>query len=158
MVLNAYESECMLLGTRQKLRSMNVHKIIKQYARIILNVKDKRQVSTVTLFCNLGWLQIDVRIYYFLCGTKLPTKELLTWNRGSFAEDNKVKCMFVYELYNKPNIKMQYNNMYTSYTLFIHNENSCDLVYIFSLQNISKGGGTTTKGGGTHHRTYITQS
>ena len=44
--------------------------------------------------------------YIHLCGTKLPTKELMTWNRGSFAEDNKVKCMFVYELYNKPNSKM----------------------------------------------------
>ena len=41
-----------------------------------------------------------------LFGTKLPTEELLTGNRGSFAEDNKVKCMFVYELYDKPNNKM----------------------------------------------------
>ena len=32
--------------------------------------------------------------------------------------------------------------VYIINTLFIHNENSCDLVYILSLQNISKGGGT----------------
>ena len=32
---------------------------------IILNVKDKRQVSTVTPFYNLGWLLINVRIQYF---------------------------------------------------------------------------------------------
>ena len=34
-------------------------------ARVILNVKDKREVSTVTLFRTLGWLPIDVRIHYF---------------------------------------------------------------------------------------------
>ena len=43
----------------------NVHKMMKQYARVILNVKDKREVSTVTLFRTLGWLPIDVRIHYF---------------------------------------------------------------------------------------------
>ena len=32
---------------------------------MILNVKDKREVSTVTLFHTLGWLPIDVRIHYF---------------------------------------------------------------------------------------------
>ena len=37
----------------------------KQYARVILNVKNKREVSTVTLFHKLGWLPIDVRIHYF---------------------------------------------------------------------------------------------
>ena len=56
----------------------------------------------------------ETYIKTYLCGTKLPTKELMTWNSGSFAEDNKVKCMFVYALYNKPNSKMHYNNMYTS--------------------------------------------
>ena len=44
---------------------MNVHKMMKQYAREILNVKDRRQISTVTLFRTLGWLPIDVRIRYF---------------------------------------------------------------------------------------------
>ena len=44
---------------------MNVHKMMKQYARVILNVKDRRQISTVTLFRTLGWLPIDVRIRYF---------------------------------------------------------------------------------------------
>jgi len=39
--------------------------MMKQYARVILNVKDQRQISTVTLFCTLGWLPIDVRIRYF---------------------------------------------------------------------------------------------
>ena len=34
---------------------------------------------------------------------KLPTEELMTGNCGSFTEDNKIKCTFVYELYNKPN-------------------------------------------------------
>ena len=32
---------------------------------MILNVKDKREVSKVTLFRTLGWLPIDVRIQYF---------------------------------------------------------------------------------------------
>ena len=32
---------------------------------IILYVKDRRHVSTVILFCYLGWLQIDVRVRYF---------------------------------------------------------------------------------------------
>ena len=44
---------------------MSVHNIMKQYARIILNVKHIQQVSTVTLFYNLGWLPIDGRIRYF---------------------------------------------------------------------------------------------
>ena len=40
--------------------------MLKQYyARVILNVKDKREVSTVSLFRTLGWLPIDVRIHYF---------------------------------------------------------------------------------------------
>ena len=43
----------------------NVHKMIKHYARVILNEKDKRQVSTVTLFRTLGRLPIDVRIHCF---------------------------------------------------------------------------------------------
>ena len=41
------------------------YKMMKQYAGIILNMKDIQQVSTVTLFCTLGWLPIDVRIRYF---------------------------------------------------------------------------------------------
>ena len=47
---------------------VNVHKMMKQYARVILNGKDKRVVSTVTLFRTLGWLPIDVRIPYFTAG------------------------------------------------------------------------------------------
>ena len=43
----------------------------------------------------------------------------MTGNRGSFAEDNKVKCMFVYELYNKPNSKMQYI-MYASEIHYVY--------------------------------------
>ena len=43
----------------------NGHKIMKQFGGVILNVKDKRQVSTVKLFRMLGWLPIDVRIHYF---------------------------------------------------------------------------------------------
>ena len=56
---------CVIWGSCGQSLLMNAHKMMKQYARIILNVKDKRQVSIVTLFCNLGWLQIDVRIRYY---------------------------------------------------------------------------------------------
>ena len=35
---------------------MNVHKIMKKHAQIILNVNERRQISTVTLFRTLGWL------------------------------------------------------------------------------------------------------
>ena len=54
---------CVIWGSCGQSLLMNAHKMMKQYARIILNVKDKRRVLTVTLFCNL--LQIDVRLRYF---------------------------------------------------------------------------------------------
>ena len=49
--------------------SWNVH-VTKLCSKLrirmyLFNVKDKRRVSTVTLFCNLGWLLIDVHIRYF---------------------------------------------------------------------------------------------
>ena len=52
---------CVIWGSLR----MNVRKMMKQYASIILSVKDIQQVSTVTLFCTLGWLPIDVRVRYF---------------------------------------------------------------------------------------------
>ena len=56
---------CMVWDSCGQSLLMNFHKMMKQYACIILNVKYKRQISTVTLFCNLGRLPIDVRIWYF---------------------------------------------------------------------------------------------
>ena len=56
---------CVIWGSCGQSLLMNVHKMMKQYARIILNVKNKRQISTVTLFCNIRWLPIDVCIWYF---------------------------------------------------------------------------------------------
>ena len=93
----------------------------------------------IYIYAYIYNIYILYNIYIYLCGTKLPTKELLTWNRGSFAEDNKVKCMFVYELYNKPNIKMQYNNMYTS-EIYIY-------IYIYMyayVHNVMKTSALTT--------------
>ena len=65
MVQPIIDYGCVIWGSCGQSLLMNVHKMMKQYARIILNVKDKRRVLTVTLFCNLRWLQIDVRIRYF---------------------------------------------------------------------------------------------
>ena len=59
------QSRCVIWGSCGHVLLLNVHKMMKQYARVILNVKDKREVSTVTLFRTLGWLPIDVRIHYF---------------------------------------------------------------------------------------------
>ena len=57
---------CVIWDSCGKALFMNVLKMMMQYARIILNVKDRRQVSTGTLFCTLGWLSIDARIRYFI--------------------------------------------------------------------------------------------
>ena len=65
MVQPIIDYGCVIWASWGQSLLMNVHKIMKQHARIILSVKDKRQVSTVTLICNLGWLQIDVCIWYF---------------------------------------------------------------------------------------------
>ena len=65
MVQRIIDYGCVIWGSCSQSLLMNVDKIMKQYTRIILNVKDKPQVSTVTLFCNLGWLPINVRIWYF---------------------------------------------------------------------------------------------
>ena len=58
MVQPIIDYGCVIWGSCGQSLFMNVHKIMKQYARILLKVKDKRQVSTVTLFYNLGWLPI----------------------------------------------------------------------------------------------------
>ena len=64
MVQPIIDYGCVIWGSCGQSLLMNVHIIMKQYARIILNVKEKRQVLTVTLFCNIGWLRIDIRIRY----------------------------------------------------------------------------------------------
>ena len=65
MVQPLIDYGCVIWGNCWHSLLMNVHKMMKQYARIILNVEDRRHISTVTLFRTLGWLQIDVRIRYF---------------------------------------------------------------------------------------------
>lgn len=65
MVQPLIDYGCVIWGNCGHVLLSNVHKMMKQYARVILNVKDRRQVSTVTLFRSLGWLPIDVRIRYF---------------------------------------------------------------------------------------------
>ena len=65
MVQPLIDYGCVIWGSCGHSLLMNVHKMMKQYARVILNVKDRRQISTVTLFRTLGWLPIDVRIRYF---------------------------------------------------------------------------------------------
>ena len=70
MVQPIIDYGCVIWGSCGQSLLMNVHIIMKQYARIILNVKEKRQVLTVTLFCNIGWLRIDIRIryiYIYMC-------------------------------------------------------------------------------------------
>ena len=65
MVQPLIDYGCVIWGSCGHVLLFNVNKMMKQYARVILNVKDKREVSTVTLFRMLGWLPIDVRIHYF---------------------------------------------------------------------------------------------
>ena len=65
MVQPLIDYGCVIWGSCGHSLLMNVHKMMKQYARVILNEKDRRQISTVTLFRTLGWLPIDVRIRYF---------------------------------------------------------------------------------------------
>ena len=65
MVQPLIDYGCMIWGSWGYDLLFNVHKMMKEYARVILNVKDKREVSTVTLFRTLRWLPIDVRIHYF---------------------------------------------------------------------------------------------
>ena len=61
MVQPVFDYGCLIWGSLLT----NVGKMMKLYARVILNVKDRRHVSTVTLFGTLGWLPIDVRVRYF---------------------------------------------------------------------------------------------
>ena len=65
MVQPVIDYGCVIRDSCGQVLHMSVHQMMKQYPRIILNVKDRRHVSTVTLFVILGWLPIDVRIRYF---------------------------------------------------------------------------------------------
>ena len=55
-------------------------------------------------YCHRIGFQASFVKRIFLCRTKLRTEELLTWNRGTFAEDNKVKCIFVTYIISVQNI------------------------------------------------------
>ena len=55
MVQPLIDYGCVIWGSCGHVLLFNVHKMMKQYARVILNVKDNREVSTVTLFRTLGW-------------------------------------------------------------------------------------------------------
>ncbi len=44
---------------------IKLHKLMKMYARSILDIKEKRQSSFVKLFQRLGWMPVDVHIDYF---------------------------------------------------------------------------------------------
>ena len=53
MVQPLIDYGCVIWGSCGHVLLLNVHKMMKQYARVILNVKDKREVSTVSLFRTL---------------------------------------------------------------------------------------------------------
>ncbi len=56
---------CVIWGNCSRDLLIKVHKIMKMYARSILDSKDKRQSSPVKLFQTLGWMPADVHIHYF---------------------------------------------------------------------------------------------
>ncbi len=57
---------CVIWGNCSSDLLIKVHKIMKMYARSILDFKDKRQSSSVKLFQTLGWMPVDVHINYLL--------------------------------------------------------------------------------------------
>ena len=56
---------CIIWGNCSKDSLLQVHKIMKQYARSILDIKIPKEHPTITLFKKLDWLPIDVRVQYF---------------------------------------------------------------------------------------------
>ena len=67
MVQPVIDYGCTIWGSCQKQYLQRVHKLLKIFGRSILDVKDKRQISTVSLFQKLGWLPLNERIKYFKC-------------------------------------------------------------------------------------------
>ena len=65
MVQPLIDYGCVIGGKCGYSLPMNVHKLMKQYARLILHVKDRRHFSNMSLFRSLGWLPFDVWIRCF---------------------------------------------------------------------------------------------
>ena len=65
MVQPLIDYGCTIWGSCSKQLLQRVHKLVKIFGRSILDIKDKREQSTVTIFQRLGWLPIDERIKYF---------------------------------------------------------------------------------------------
>ncbi len=56
---------CVIWGNCKRDLLIKVHKMMKMYARSILDIKDKRQSSSIKLFQTLGWMPVEVHINYF---------------------------------------------------------------------------------------------
>ena len=54
MILPLIDYGCVIWESCGHSLLMKVHKMMKQYARVVLNVKDRRHVSTATLFRTIG--------------------------------------------------------------------------------------------------------
>ncbi len=65
LVQPVMEYGCVIWGNYSRDLHIKVHKMINMYARSILDIKDKRQSSSVKVFQTLGWMPVDVHINYF---------------------------------------------------------------------------------------------
>ncbi len=63
---------------------IKVHKMMKMYARSILDIKDKWQSSSVKLFQTLGWTPVDVHINYF---TGIQMYNIIHGNAPSYLNE-----------------------------------------------------------------------
>ncbi len=65
LVRSVIDFECVILGNCSRDLLRKVQKMMKMYTSSIVDIKDKRQSSSVKLFQTLGWIPVDVCINYF---------------------------------------------------------------------------------------------
>ncbi len=81
---------CVIWGNCSRDLLIKVHKLTKMYARSILDIKDKRQSSSVKLFQTLGWMPVDALINYF---TGIQMYNIIYDNAPSYLiQFSQMKC------------------------------------------------------------------
>ena len=58
---------CVIWGNTTKENLKRIHRLMKMFARSILDIKKAKDSNIVELFMKLGWIPIDERIKYFKC-------------------------------------------------------------------------------------------
>ncbi len=75
---------CVIWGNCSRDLLIKVHKMMKMYARSIFDIKDKRQSSSVKLIQTLGWMPVEICIYYF---TGIKMYNIIHGNAPSYLRE-----------------------------------------------------------------------